>query len=284
MIRCRNSLWLMALILPAGCSHLPVGADLIAPAVLARYQWQAPDRRWPLPPELAEISGLDHLEGNTFLAHDDNEATLWLLALDTRLETSQWAAGQHLPGDFEALALTPRHVYLLASPGYLYQADITAGRPGPGPWRPQPSGVEGECNFEGLAAAAQAFYLACKYPRAPQPGRVLIYRLRDGRPPEAIHVDVTPVLAARRLSRLRPSALAWLESEQRLLMLAGKERLILELDGTGRLLAWRALPRRFHRQAEALAVGDNGLLVIGDEADGRAATLSVYLPRDAGGR
>ena len=280
MTRAPNAV-LAALLMLAGCAGaLPEGADLMPSPVLARYDWQAPDGHWPLPPGLAEISGLDHLGGRRFLAHDDNTAVLWHVDLGSPLEVGPIAGPSAPRGDFEAIAIHAGRVLLLASPGTLQEVPLTDhGTPG-SPWQARPTGLEGRCNFEGLAALPEALLLACKYPGDPRPGSVLLFRLPVSGPPTPVHVDVSAVLAARRLARLRPSALAWLAAEQRLLLLAGKERLILELDPAGGLVAWRALARRFHRQAEALAVGGDGRLVIGDEGNGRPATLSVYHPRN----
>jgi uncharacterized protein YjiK len=275
----------LLLVSSAGCTpgHLQ-GADLTDQAVLARYCWRQPAAHWPLPGALEEISGLTHL-GAGLLTHHDNGSTLWTLAGSAGgPPTAALLPGQPvtpLDGDFEGVTILGDMVYLLGSQGTLQRArlDPRAGSLA-GAFEAADTGVEGRCNFEGIAAEPVSgfLYLACKYPREPQVDTILLFRLAPGGgvPPQALVVDVAPVLADTGLRRLRPSGLAWLPEAARLLVLAGKERVILELNGDGGLLAWRRLPRRYHRQAEGLSVSPGGDVVIADEADGRTATLSRY--------
>jgi hypothetical protein len=289
----------LALLLPKsliGCTPLGFGgADRIAGPMLSRYDWHAPAAHWRLPRSLKEISGLTHLDGTRLLAHDDNSSTLWTLAPEIGSSTTQptLLGGQRgdpaltVEGDFEGVTTVSRDLYLLGSQGTLHRTRLdpplgalTAGL------EAVPSGVEGRCNFEGIAAASASgtLYLACKYPRQPRPGAILLFHLQPGsaEPPETLWSDVTVVLARTGLERLRPSGLAWLPGPERLLVLAGKERLILELDARGTMLAWRRLPRGYHRQAEGLSVSPGGDIVIADEANGRWATLTLYRSRYPG--
>jgi uncharacterized protein YjiK len=135
------------------------------------------------------------------------------------------------------------------------------------------------CGFEGITVTPDGtLYLACKYPRHPQSGHVLLYRIESGPRPSLrlLSVDVQPLLTALRLQRLRPSGLVWLPDAGRLLVLAGKERVLMEVDATGRMLAWRRLSRRLHRQAEGLAILPDTVIAIADEGDGRRATVTLY--------
>jgi uncharacterized protein YjiK len=257
--------------------------------VLAQYQWQQPAAHWRLPRELKEVSGAAHLGPERLLTHDDNESTLWTLtggsagkAPELALLGGQRGGPAHpLDGDFEGVTVLGGNVYLLGSQGTLHRAPMDAHATTlTGALEAVPTGVEGRCNFEGVAAdpLTGSLYLVCKYPRDPVPGTILLFRLKpgSGEPPQTLQADVSAVLEQARLERLRPSGLVWLPESSRLLVLAGKERVMLELDERGSLLAWRRLSRRYHRQAEGLSVSPGGVIVIADEADGRTATLSLY--------
>jgi hypothetical protein len=277
----------MAALLLGGCLHeRPAGEGFDADTVLACYDWAGPARQWRLPRTLQEISGLAYLDGDRWLAHHDNDATIWLLNLAEHGSFKPLGNADDTPsmaGDFEAITRDGGRVYLLASPGRLYHARLdTTTSALAAPLEPIASGIEGACNFEGLTLDdAGALWLACKYPRHPVPGHVHLYRLPGGGGAQAqrLLVDVAPILDALGLDRLRPSGLTWLPRRGRLLVLAGKERVVLELDRSGAVLAWRTLSRRHHRQAEGIAVADDGRLLVADEADGRTATLALYPPR-----
>lgn len=221
------------------------------------------------------------------LAHHDNDSSLWVLGYPgeptpERLGRQQEGGSRPREGDFEAVTVHGDTVYLLASPGRLFRAGLNRDGAATltGPLEPVATGLEDRCNFEGMTTAGAALFVACKYPRTPLPGTILLYRLapagETGKSPVAVTVDVTPVLAALGLARLRPSGLTWIPDRQRLLVLAGKERVILEIAPEGRLLGWRRLARRHHRQAEGLSITPGGDLLIADEADGRVATLTLY--------
>ncbi|MFW6093028.1 MAG: SdiA-regulated domain-containing protein [Pseudomonadota bacterium] len=271
----------------AACAARP-GADLAPDAMLAEYRWERPAQQWSLPAGLEEASGLVHLTPGRLLTHDDNVSTLWRLEYGDGVTAAPLAhQPPRIDGDFEAVTVAHGRVLLLASPGLLYHAagDPAAGGVA-GPWRKCPTGIERRCNFEGLAVTGsrRALVAACKYPRHPVAGAITLYELpapeTRARP---LIVDVTPVTAALSLARLRPSALAWAPARERLLVLAGKERVILEVSAHGDLVAWRRLPWGFHRQAEGLALAPDGALLIADEADGHVATLSRYPPQRAQG-
>ena len=63
-----------------------------------------------------------------------------------------------------------------------------------------------------------------------------------------------------------------------MLVLAGKERVLLETTITGRLIAWRRLAWPRHRQAEGLTMGADGSLIIADEGRWLGGTVTVYQP------
>jgi uncharacterized protein YjiK len=281
---------LISVTLLGGClAQSPQGDDLEIDTALSCYAWDQPAERWLLPDTLREISGLVHLDGDRWLGVHDNDATLWLLDLTAAPSfapmdgpAASMDDAPSIEGDFEGLTRAANTVYLLASPGRIYRAELDDD--GRLTQRPaiMPIGIEDTCNFEGLASNRDAsnLWLACKYPRQPEAGRVHLYRLDPVTGDAArVSVDVSAVLDAVGLTRIRPSGLVWLPTQARLLVLAGKERLILEVDASGALLAWRSLSRRHHRQAEGLALAPDGRLLIGDEADGRTATLSLYPPR-----
>jgi hypothetical protein len=263
------------------------GADLGPAGMLSGYGFTTPAGRWQLPDELAEVSGLVDDGAGGLLAHHDNGAALWRMSLGPTLHAVPVPGDSRPAGDFEGIARQGGTLWLLASPGVVYRSSMTPA--GTTAWRQESAAARGVCGFEGVETAPEGgLLLACKYPRNPQPGLVWLYRLAPGGGSvRAVAIDVAAVLEATGLRRLRPSGLAWLPDRDprtgphgdHLLVLAGKERVLLEVDpATARVLAWRRLSRAWHRQAEGVAVLADGVIVIADEADGRTATLTAYAP------
>ena len=258
-----------------GCTVAqPEGADIAPDNELSRYDLSQPAGRWPLPAELDEISGLAADGAGGLIAHHDNDARLWRLAVAPALGVAP-LAGPWIDGDFEGVARRNGTLYLLRSPGEVYRRPVEPA----GPLVLDTAAARSLCNFEGIESIPDGgLLLACKYPRTPQANTVLLFRIdaADG-PVTPLALDVGSVLRATGLGRLRPSGLAWLRRGERLLVLAGKERVLLEVDAADwRLLAWRTLAPGGHRQAEGVAVLPDGTLVIADEADGRTAMLTAY--------
>jgi len=268
--------WAVTLLLSGCAAVLPEGADLQPDATLSRYDLTRPASSWRLPEVLDEVSGLVVDGADALLAHHDNDSRLWRLELEPAFAVTP-LPGPWIDGDFEGVARGNGEVYLLRSPGDVYRRT----REPAGPVVLASAAASGLCNFEGIESHADLdLLLACKYPKHPEPDTVLLYRLDlAAGTVTSIRIDVAPALRDTGLRRLRPSGLAWLPGTGHLLVLAGKERVLLELDLAGeRLLAWRSLSARHHRQAEGLAVLADGRLAIADEGDGRAATLTVYGP------
>ncbi len=281
--------WLLSGALALGGCALAGGEPVAcAGSPLCDYELSRPAARWLLPAALDEASGLVALSAATLLTHNDNDSTIWRLRLGDDLDARPVSdPATVIGGDFEGVTLAGNRLLALSSRGRVYRSSLSADGV-PGPLAPIATGIDGRCNFEGIAAATESVvFLACKYPVDPRPGSIRLYRLSypgtdDAAPAvEVVEVDVAPLLDALGLARLRPSGLAWLEAGARLLVVAGKERVLLDVDlQTGTLIAWRRLSKRLHRQAEGVTRLPGGALAIVDEADGRVGTLTVYARRD----
>jgi uncharacterized protein YjiK len=89
------------------------------------------------------------------------------------------------------------------------------------------------------------------------------------------------IAAALRMTRLNPSGIAIEEGSGNLLIVAARQRAVIELDAGGRLLSARVLPLTArHRQAEGIAILPSGDILIADEGGGHRARLAIYSPGD----
>lgn len=268
-------------------------------SLLAGYSFRSSYKRSRLPKYLREISGLAVDSNQRLILHDDNNARIWSFDTQALRLSANPLQDQPIKGDFEGIARFNDSVVLSASIGSirLLNPAIETTSGSMSQWVVQNGWIDlpfkGRCNFEGLGILNEqgpgaTLLMPCKYPWFEQAGDEpaddhLLYVFRhqlnsDASPGEKslepITVNVTPVLKAFRLPRLRPSAIEVVGT--RLLILAGKERVLLETDLTGKLIDWQRLRWPRHRQAEGLTVMPDGTLVIADEGRWLGGTLTQY--------
>jgi hypothetical protein len=260
------TLWLLCLLLQAA----PAGR-------LAALDFTSPARRLELPRALQEVSGLVRLPEGMLLAHGDEEA-VWM-AVDVRSGDAavHLALGAPTRGDFEATALADGRLWLLASDGTMLDAPATAtGRV----TRPGMRAGASDCELESLAWLPERgeFLAACKT-SAPAGG--LAFRVR--RPSDRTWRE-TPLAVSHDAIREAGGPDGFSASDMlfdahtgHLILLAGRERALLEITLTGTVVATRRLARKLHPQPEGLALLPDGSLAIADEAPG-GGRLTLYAP------
>jgi hypothetical protein len=80
-------------------------------------------------------------------------------------------------------------------------------------------------------------------------------------------------------SEFHPSELLRVPTSGHYLLLAGREHAVVELAADGSVVSASRLRRADHRQAEGLAIGTDGSLLLADEGAGHRGTLTVYRRR-----
>lgn len=257
-------------------------------SLLDQYNFRRAAQRIRLPKFLREASGLAMLGESQVVLHHDNSALVWILDVQTSQLSSTPLQNQALRGDFEGIAQVAGNLFMSTS-----HADILEFAP---PYTSPPTQHSTQfkslCNFEGLAALANpdqgvTLLLPCKYPKfveaglpAAQDHLLYLFRhpLRDGATKlPTLAIDTTQVLQTYGMKRLRPSAIAVVND--RLLILAGKERVLLETTLEGELIAWRRLRWPRHRQAEGLTLSMDGTLIVADEGRWLGGTVTSYRRR-----
>lgn len=256
---------------PAGARAGGAAPPAAVSPLLARYAFEAPLRRLRLPPELREVSGLAATPEGRLFAHDDERAVV------VEVDLRDGRALAHLPlgrpalrGDFEGLAWSGGRFYLMRSDGTVLDVAQAGGEPAT-----QLTGLGRRCELEGLAAGPGPgqLLLACKEPRGKKrDGDLLVLGWPSGG--EAV------VARARELHRagirtLHPSGLERDLVSGHLLVVAARERRIVELAPDGAVLATRALPA-WHVQAEGIALLPDGTLALADEGVAGPGHLTLY--------
>jgi uncharacterized protein YjiK len=280
----RTALLTLAAVVPAPVAALQ---STSAASTLSRYDLAAPPAdRWELPKALQEISGLTVDSMGRIFAHDDEQAIIYQLDPATHRVVKRFSFG--LPavrGDFEAIAVVGRQVILTTSDGVLYAG--REGRDGESvPYVTQATGVGRACEVEGMVyeQAGHALLFACKTPRtAALVGHLAVLRWSLDRkaldPRPWIFLRLSDITRELKGQGFHPSELLRVPGNGHYLVLSGREHAIAEITTAGKVVAVAHLRRRDHRQAEGLAFGPDGALLVSDEGAGQRGTVTAYRRR-----
>jgi uncharacterized protein YjiK len=286
----------MALVLLAACERraaAPAGA-------LARYHLSSgADSRATLPPELSEVSGLAVGPGGRLFAQGDEEGRIFEVEPATGRTVKSFALqpgtrplnlGKKpkdglVTGDFEDLAIVGDRFYLTTSTGVLIE--FGEGQDGQEvPFTAHPTPLGKTCEIEGLAhdPASQSLLLLCKEMRdRARRDRIEIHAwsLRDRKLEPRARV-VLPFSALAPLTggrRFNGSALALIPGSTSLAIIAGPQRLFVEIGADGRPVAGGAFGSAELFQPEGMAFLADGTLLISSEGGKGQATIFGYRPR-----
>ncbi len=249
--------------------------------------------RFKLPEVLREISGLTFDDAGTLYAHADERGIVYRIDYRAGRVLSRFALGEGVRADFEGIAWLNGDLYLTDSSGRIYRT-----RPGAADARMPFEQFEDEldCEVESLIGNARSGRLLAACKNRPDGGKavhVYAFSLTDLRwtSEPVIRIrrsDFTDAFAAIGLPRpkkLQPTAMT-ITPAGNLLLVAGPQKVLLELSPDGRPVAAARLDADEHRQPEGIAMTEEGTLIIADEGDNKGANrsrgrLSIY-ERDSG--
>lgn len=255
-----------------------------AASLLERYDLGSPAARSKLSRSLDEISGLAVAADGRLFAHADERAQIFELDRATGRIVKRFSLGAPaVRGDFEAIALAGDRIVLATSDGVLYAGP--EGSDGEAvPFTVTRTGVGRSCEVEGMAyePADRSLLLACKAARSRAVhGYLTVFRWSLDRralaPEPALRVPLTRITGPLRLAEFHPSELVRDPVTGHYLVLAARARALAEVTPDGRLVRGARLRADLHRQAEGLAIGRDGSLLVADEGAGGCATLTTYV-------
>lgn len=266
---------ILALLL-AACE--PQAADTPASQVIADDSF----RQWNLPRKLREVSGLALTPDNRLLAITDEEAIVYEIDYESGRLTKAFAFGDPaVRGDFEGIAVLHDKVWLMTSHGRLFSA-----REGAHGERVQfqqfDTGLGKYCELEGLAQDRDNGLLvfACKETRKKN-DKLKIFEMSvtaSGiRPVRDIKVPQEAVADRIKSKNINPSGIAIAPGSGQRLMVAARQRAIMQLSRDGELIDAIILPKKKrHRQAEGVEITNDGRLLVADEGGDGKARLAIY--------
>lgn len=245
-------------------------------AVLDGYAMGARDAtRHRLPADLTEVSGLAVTDDGRLLAHDDERAEIRTIDTTTGGIVATFGLGRlGLAGDFEGIASAGDRVFLITSAGVLYEFPLAADGERT-EYRRVDTGLGPVCEVEGLDhdSRTASLLIVCKQMYEGGPPGIYGFDLRRGR------LEARPRFALRdaggRPLKVNPSGIAVHPESGNLIVVAARQRRLIELDRAGRVLANIRL-RGSHPQPEGIAFLPDGTLAIADEGAGGRARLALY--------
>ena len=277
------SIVLLLLIANIACTEQPANGSAISGISLT-----TDSIRWKLPSRLKEISGLALTPDGRLFSVDDERAIIYEIDYANGRIVKEFALGTPiLRGDFEGIAYFREHLLLITSDGLLYSA--LEGRDGE---QVSYSKIDTElgktCEIEGLAQDPEAgrLLIVCKNMHDDDAElAIFVWRMDDGHMgiAERIELPVSDILSRLETSTLRPSGIAINPLSGSILVIAAKQRALIELDPDGVFLDAIIFPKKKrHRQPEGIEVSRTSKLIISDEGVRSRSRLTVYSSVHAG--
>lgn len=268
------------LLLLAGCAATPAANEANATTAEADGV-----RVISLPESLTEISGLAVAGPNSLFAHDDEQGAVSEIDVANGQVLRSFSFGGR--GDYEGIAARDGRIFVITSEGMLHSFAAAANGATVTP-ETSDTGAGEQCEIEGLSLSPrpnQLLILCKEIEGRGNRGRLLVLawdvaarRLAE-RP--FIDADLSDALGENRRG-FAPSSIDWDSSRRRIVIVSARNRLLLQLDESGRIVGQRTLDQARHPQAEGVAVMPNGALAVADEAgdSGGPGRLTVYPTAD----
>ena len=237
-----------------------------------------PLARWVLPPQLLEVSGLAVTPEGNLLAHNDENPLISVIDPRRGVVTKQFSFGDRgFHKDFEGIAFSGGEIFLLASNGTIYR--FREGGDGDNvPYTTIDTKLGKECEFEGIAVdAAGVILLACKNVAKKGPKDQLVIYRWDSRTSQAsmLAIPYSAAIDNNGWKDLHPSDITVEKSTGNYIVIAAQEKALIVVTPDGQVVSSGPLPER-PRQAEGVAIGNDGILYVSDEGSKDPATLTLY--------
>lgn len=264
---------------------------------IAGHEYHSADRvQFKLPKVLREISGLALSSSGELFAHNDEDGIIYLIDYERGKIVRRFALNGVAQADFEGIAVAGEEVFLVTSRGEIYQTRIGAAEQMV-PFEHHDERLD--CEVEGLTfdATAATLLVACKNLKKKHRAeglRLHVWSLerRAYDPARTITIpysaftaiaDVGPD-AGKKGNRIQPTGVT-IAPNGNLLIVAGRQHLLLELSPQGNLISFARLDKTRHRQTEGIAMTEDHRLILSDEGDGKGSSksrgrLSVYKPAE----
>lgn len=235
---------------------------------------------WIMPPQLREISGLALTSRGTVLTHDDNSGRISEIDPKTGILVKGFSLLGNQKEDFEAITIAGNDIYLMSSDGKLFR--FREGADGQQvQFMAFDTGLGKLCEFESLAYEADSsrLLMACKRILDKEsPKDLVIYRMPlplNRSTFTVMSIPIKQVVGSNPWKGFRPSDMTIDPFTKNYVIIASHEKALVVLSPDGDVLRSEPLPGD-HQQAEGVAITNDGILLISDEANVKPAAITLY--------
>ena len=233
---------------------------------------------------MGEVSGLAVTSDGRLLAHGDEWGQVYVIdprggALLKRFTIG--ATGSDTRADFEGITVVGERIFMVASNGTLYE--FAEGADGERvDFVVHDTRLGKECEFEGVAfdSTQGIVVLPCKNVGTKNlRDNLVLYRWRIGGNGDStlapLIIPLSTVIGSNSWKDLHPSDVTIDPATGNYVLVAAQEKALIEITPLGVVVRASPLPGK-HKQAEGIALTPDGILIVGDEATTRPASLTLY--------
>jgi uncharacterized protein YjiK len=247
----------------------------------ANPQKNVPLAMWLMPPELNEISGLALTARGTVLTHDDNVGRVYEIDPKTGILLKSFSLLGNPKGDFEAITIVGRDVYLMSSDGKLFKFQ-EGGDGTQVPYTTYDTGLGKQCEFESLTFEPDSsrLLMVCKrFLDKDAPHALLIFRLPlplgNRASISEMRIPIQEVAGSNHWKNFRASDINIDPATGNYVIIASREKGLIVVTPDGDVVKSEEIPGD-HRQPEGVAITKDGILLISDEANVKPAAITLY--------
>lgn len=241
----------------------------------------APVAMWYLPSELKEISGLALTKDGNVLTHDDNVARIYVINPKTGVVLKEFMLGRGVQGDFESIAVAGDEIFLLNSNGVLYR--FKEGASGAGvPFDFIDLRLGHECEFESMAYEPDSAWLVmpCKGSTGKEyKGQLVMYRWKlqgpDSTRLSMVTIPLAEITARTGWKGFHPTDMTIDPETGNYVIISSHEDGLVVMTPAGVVERAEKLPGD-HGQPEGIAITNDRILIISDEATKKPAAITLY--------
>lgn len=230
--------------------------------------------------ELEEISGIEYVAGQGFLAHNDEEGIVYRLNAEFRITDAFPFAGE---GDYEEIKKVGDDLYVLSSKGDVWSMKYDGAGIGESSRHEWP-GKKAEFEAMIYDGTSRQLILICKNSKEGKQARI---SPGYGFDPEtgqfsaealfSLDWDSVEKVAGKELKNLHPSAAAVHPLTKEIYLLASIEKLLLVLSPDGAIQSAHPLDKNRFPQPEGITFDEKGHMYISNEAaDTDQATVLTF--------
>jgi uncharacterized protein YjiK len=231
----------------------------------------APVAEWYMPSELKEISGLALTKDGRLLTHDPKSGIV----------LNEFTLGAGIQGDFESIAVAKDEIFLLNSNGVLYR--FREGSQGAGvPFTFVDLRLGHECEFESMAYEADSAWLVMPCKKSTNKklkDSLVIYRWRllgpDSTRLTMMTVPLTEITGRTGWKGFHPSDMTIDPETGNYVLISSHEKGLVVMTPAGVVERAEPLPGD-HGQPEGVAITNDRILIVSDEATKKPAAITLY--------